>query len=147
MSVSLKRELHFGGSGVPETLQEASENRSQNRCIFCVKKSLKNEVKRAPKRPQNHSKKPPETNPKKQQKKREKEVGKKPVLVREREARYSFETRLKKSAHRPNMSIAPLARSLRSLASCARHAHTAVSGFSQVSPRLLLGWVVPLGVP
>ena len=73
-------------------------------------------------------------------------MGYKPVLVREREARYSFEIRLKKSAHRPNMSIAPLARSLRSLASCARHAHTAVSGFSQVSPRLLLGWVF-LGVP
>ena len=80
------------------------------------------------------------------EKTREKGVEKNLSLVREREARYSFETRLKKSAHRPNTSIAPLARSLRSLASCARHAHTAVSGFSQVSPRLLLGWVF-LGVP
>ena len=41
MSVSYTRELKFGGSGVPETLPKASENRSQNVVYFFIEKTLK----------------------------------------------------------------------------------------------------------
>ena len=47
MSVSYTRELNFGGSGVPEALPKASENRSQNVVKFFVEKTLKKEAEKA----------------------------------------------------------------------------------------------------
>ena len=65
MSVSFTRELNFGGSGVPETLPKASENRSQNVVDFFMEKTLKKEPKWAPKRPPKPIKKRPKTSLKK----------------------------------------------------------------------------------
>ena len=65
MSVSYTRELNFGGSGVPEALPKASENRSQNVVDFFIEKTLKKEPKWAPKRPPKPIKKRPKTSLKK----------------------------------------------------------------------------------
>ena len=65
MSVSYTRELNFGGSGVPETLPKASENRSQNVVDFFIEKTLKKEPKWAPKRLPKPIKKRPKTSLKK----------------------------------------------------------------------------------
>ena len=69
MSVSYTRELNFGGSGVPEALPKASENRSQNVVDFFIEKTVKKERKWAPKRPPKPIKKRPETSLKKRLKK------------------------------------------------------------------------------
>ena len=65
MSVSYTRELNFGGSGVPETLPKASENRSRNVVDFSVEKHWKMEPTWAPKRPPKPIKKRPKTSWKK----------------------------------------------------------------------------------
>ena len=65
MSVSYTRELNFGGSGVPETLPKASENRSQNVVDFFIEKTLKKDLKWAPRRPPKPIKKRPKTSLKK----------------------------------------------------------------------------------
>ena len=49
MSVSFTRELNFGGSRDPKSIQKAPINGLKNRCIFWMKKSSKIESKRVPK--------------------------------------------------------------------------------------------------
>ena len=60
-SVSLTRELNFGGSRDPKAIQKASKNGLKNQLIFSLKKSSKIEAKGCSKGTQNSAIRPPKT--------------------------------------------------------------------------------------
>ena len=68
MSVSLTRELNFGGSRDPKSIQKALKRELKNQCIFWLKKSLKINSKRLPRGTPNCSKIRQQNNQKNSQK-------------------------------------------------------------------------------
>ena len=117
MSVSCTRELNFRGSGVPKSIQKASQNALKKQSIFKRKKRWKNREKKGPKMTPKSLQKSFRNQPEKITKKMRKIVPHGTCLSKGTGSALIFQVfhvSSERLPHRPKTSIAPLARSLRS---------------------------------